>query len=211
MRAHDFYIDNFKLPITPKDIEVSYKGKNKAIDLLNGDELNVLNKPSLTIFKFEFFLPRDYAPIVGEYVEPFTIIDGIEKIRKEKKIIPFIIIRHDKGLKNSIIKKATVEDFSYEESVENAPGLMASISLKLYIPIKTKVLTAKSDGEKTTLSEVSVSEKKKKESVKVRENEPINVAIRRGGGNIKNYKRIKDKNRITSVVVDWTGKRLELN
>lgn len=48
-------------------------------------------------------------------------------------------------------------------------------------------------------------------SVKVRENEPINVAIRRGEGNIKNYKRIKDKNRITSVIADYTGKTLELN
>ena len=86
MRAHDFYIDSFKLPITPEDIEVNYKGKNKAIDLLNGDELNVLNKPSLTTFKFDFFLPRDYAPIVGEYIEPFTVVDGIEKMMNEKKI-----------------------------------------------------------------------------------------------------------------------------
>ncbi|WP_304017466.1 hypothetical protein [Fenollaria timonensis] len=211
MRAHDFYIDSFKLPITPEDIEVNYKGKNKAIDLLNGDELNVLNKPSLTTFKFDFFLPRDYAPIVGEYIEPFTVAHGVEKMMKEKKIIPFIIIRHDRGLKNSIIKKATVEDFSYEESVENAPGLMASITLKVYIPLKTKVLTAKSDGEKTTLSEVNTADREAKASVKVRENEPINVAIRRGGGNIKNYKRIKDKNKITSVIADYTGKTLELN
>ncbi len=210
MRAHDFYINNFKLPITPSSIKVDYKGKNKTIDLLNGDEYNVLKKPSLTSYRFDFFLPRDYAPIVGTYIEPFTVVDGIEKLMKEKKIIPFIIIRYDRGLKNSIIKKATVEDFSYEESSDKAPGLMASITLKVYIPLKTKVLSAKSDGDKTTLTEVSTVERPVLDKVKVRPSEPLNVAMRRGGIDLNNYESIKSKNNIGSIRDDLSGRTIDL-
>lgn len=210
MRAHDFYINSIKLPITPESVEVNYKGKNKAIDLLNGDEFNVLNKPSLTTFKFNFFLPKYYAPIVGTYIEPFTVVDSIEKLMKAKKIIPFIIIRHDKGLKNSIIKKATIEDFSYEESSDNAPGLDASITLKVYIPLKTKVLTAKKDGEKTVLTEVSTIEKPALDGVVARPGEPLNVAIRRGGADLKRFESIKQQNSIGSIREDISGRNISL-
>lgn len=195
--VHEFYIGSIKLPVTPQAIAVDYKGKNKTLDLLNGDELNVLNKPRLTSYKFDFYLPSTELPIVKGYIKPFDVVSAIEKMMQKKKVIPFIIIRHDKGLKSSIIRKATVEDFNYKEDSKSGPGLMATITLKMYIPLKSKEYTVTQNNGTTELNEVISSSGNALKSLRARPSEPINVVMRRANVPLSKINDVLKQNKIS--------------
>lgn len=209
MRAHDFYIGSIHLPISPSSIEISSKGKNKVLDLINGNEFNVINKPGLLEYRFSFFLPSRDAPVVTRWLPPFKVIEAIEKYRNEKEVIPFIIIRHDPGLKNSIIRKATVEDFSYKEDSKDAPGLSCEIRLKFFIPLKTRELKVKKEGEKIVLVEGS-SIKPKVSSIVGRRGEPLNVTMRRAGVSAKSIDSVMVNNDIRDAYSDMDGVRVNV-
>ena len=148
--GYDFYIDGQLLPITPASIDTKIGNKNKIVTLLNGEELNLLKKPKLTEFDFEFRLPSEDYPAVKSFVAPITVLNKLEDLKKNKKSFQFIIIRtpYEKGLNNSINKKVTLEEYTIKEDVKNGPDLIVSVKLKQYIPIKTKVVNTKADENK---------------------------------------------------------------
>lgn len=149
-KGYDFYIDGQLLPITPASIDTKIGNKNKIVTLLNGEELNLLKKPKLTEFDFEFRLPSEDYPAVKSFVAPITVLNKLEDLKKNKKSFQFIIIRtpYESGLNNSINKKVTLEEYTIKEDVKNGPDLIVSVKLKQYIPIKTKVVNTKADENK---------------------------------------------------------------
>lgn len=158
-KGYDFYIDNLLLPITPKKINTKIKNKNKVVTLLNGEELNLLKKPGLTEFDFEFRVPSEDFPAVKRYVSPQTVLNKLEDLKVKKKSFQFIIIRsqYQENLKNSINKSVTLEDYEIIEDAENGADLIISISLKQYLPLKTKIINTNADKTKAiTVSEGNV-------------------------------------------------------
>ena len=149
-KGYDFYIDGQLLPITPASIDTKIGNKNKIVTLLNGEELNLLKKPKLTEFDFEFRLPSEDYPVVKSFVAPITVLNKLEDLKKNKKSFQFIIIRtpYESGLNNSINKKVTLEEYTIKEDVKNGPDLIVSVKLKQYIPIKTKLVNTKADEHK---------------------------------------------------------------
>lgn len=158
-KGYDFYIDNLLLPITPKKINTKIKNKNKVVTLLNGEELNLLKKPGLTEFNFEFRVPSEDFPAVKRYVSPQTVLNKLEDLKIKKKSFQFIILRsqYQENLKNSINKSVTLEDYEIIEDAENGADLIISISLKQYLPLKTKIINTNADKSKSiTVSEGNV-------------------------------------------------------
>lgn len=158
-KGYDFYIDNLLLPITPKKINAKIKNKNKVVTLLNGEELNLLKKPGLTEFDFEFRVPSEDFPAVKRYVSPQTVLNKLEDLKVKKKSFQFIILRsqYQENLKNSINKSVTLEDYEIIEDAENGADLIISISLKQYLPLKTKIINTNADKSKSiTVSEGNV-------------------------------------------------------
>ena len=149
-KGYDFYIDDLLLPITPKKINTKIKNKNKVVTLLNGEELNLLKKPGLTEFSFEFRVPADDFPSVKQFISPQIILNKLEKLKTEKKAFQFIIIRssYQENLNNSINKSVTLEDYEILEDADNGADLIISVNLKQYLPIKTKVININADKSK---------------------------------------------------------------
>lgn len=218
MREHEFFIGDVKLPITPTAINVKEKGKNSVVDLLNGNELNVLNKPGLTSYSFEFLLPNEDGFLVSSFIPPFTVYERLKLYMKEREVIPFIIIRDTPGLVNSIIKRTTVESLSYDEDSKNGRNLRVKIELKFYIPLKTKkyMVSANasgglSNGGNYNVRKVEYNKPKAKSFVRGKKGEPLNVAIRRGGGDVKNFESIRALNKIAKPYDDQFDKVINLN
>lgn len=209
MRSHEFFIGDVKLPITPTSITVKERGKNRVVDLLNGNELNVLNVPGLTSYSFEFLLPNEDGFIVSDFVPPFSVVERLKLYMREREVIPFIIIRDTPGLVNSIIKRTTIESLSYDEDSKNGANLRVKVELKFYIPLKTKKYMVKnnhsvgnSKGSDYRVMKVETQKREPKSFVKGKKGEPLNVAIRRGGGSMDNFESIKAANKIVKPYED---------
>ncbi|MET3616589.1 hypothetical protein ABID14_000209 [Peptoniphilus olsenii] len=149
-KGYDFYIDDLLLPITPAKINTKIKNKNKIVTLLNGEELNLLKKPGLTEFNFEFRVPSEDFPSVKQFISPQIVLNKLEDLKINKKSFQFIILRsqYQENLNNSINKSVTLEDYEIIEDAENGADLIISIFLKQYIPIKTKVINVNADSSK---------------------------------------------------------------
>ena len=149
-KGYDFYIDDLLLPITPKKINTKIKNKNKIITLLNGEELNLLKKPGLTEFNFEFRIPSEDFPSVKNFVSPQVVLNKLEDLKLNKKSFQFMILRsqYQENLNNSINKSVTLEDYEILEDADNGTDLIISIALKQYIPLKTKIVNVNADNAK---------------------------------------------------------------
>ena len=159
------------LPITPDKINTKIKNKNEVVELINGDDLNLLKKPGLTEFNFTARLPHEKYPAVGNFVEPQVILDLLEKYKvkkseeklsavtnigddKDPKVFQFVIIRHTSGLQNSINEKVTLEDYEIIEDWKEGRDILVEISLKKFIPLKTQKMDWKEfEGKMQAVSE----------------------------------------------------------
>ena len=151
--AYDFYIDGVLLPITPARIETKIGNKNKVVTLINGDELNLLKKPKLTEFEFEFLLPADDFPSVRGFVKPQRVLDKLEGLKSDNKPFQFIIIRTptQPNLSNSMNMSVTLESYTIDEDFKNGSDLIVSVKLKQYIPLKTRVAKLSANKRMTSL------------------------------------------------------------
>lgn len=147
-KGYDFYIDDLLLPITPAKINTKIKNKNKIVTLLNGEELNLLKKPGLTEFNFEFRVPSDEFPSVKAFVSPQSVLNKLQDLKVNKKTFQFKILRskYQNNLNDSINKSVTLEDYEILEDAENGMDLIISIFLKQYIPLKTKIINVNADN-----------------------------------------------------------------
>lgn len=147
-KGYDFYIDDLLLPITPAKINTKIKNKNKVVTLLNGEELNLLKKPGLTEFNFEFRVPSDEFPSVKAFVSPQSVLNKLQDLKVNKKTFQFKILRskYQSNLNDSINKSVTLEDYEILEDAENGMDLIISIFLKQYIPLKTKIINVNADN-----------------------------------------------------------------
>ena len=147
-KGFDFYIDDLLLPLTPAKINTAIKNKNEVVTLLNGEELNLLKKPGLTEFSFEFRVPSEDFPSVKQFISPQTVLNKLEDLKVNKKAFQFIIIRtpYEPNLNNSVNKKVTLEEYEILEDADNGADLVVSIELKQYIPLKTKVVNINADS-----------------------------------------------------------------
>ena len=64
---YDFYLDKVLLPVTPQKLEMSIKGNNKTMELINNQEINILRYPKLTEIKFDMLLPNQKYPFARFY------------------------------------------------------------------------------------------------------------------------------------------------
>ena len=168
-RAHDVYIGGTLLPITPSKISTKIKNKNEVISLINGDDLNLLNKAGLTEFTFEARIPNEEFPSVGNFIPPAEFLGILESLKvgdgknqipeddeEDPRIFSFMIIRYTKGLENSVNEKCTLEDYEIVEDATEGTDLLVAITLKKYISIKTQKMKWEDiEGKMKAISEAT--------------------------------------------------------
>lgn len=147
---YQFFLGDIHFPITPERFEIRCGSNNKVIDLLSGENINILRSPMLKEITFKAILPEEKYPFCkyyGGFVSGKKIAGRIEQMKKDNEIIQFIVFR-SVGLRylGHINIRVNVEDFTIEESAEQGVDSVISIRLKEYRYYYTRRYTENADG-----------------------------------------------------------------
>ena len=147
--AYHFYLCGEELPVEPKKLVLKIKGKNKTLDLLSGQEINILKSPGLTDISFSATLPMfDAAHKPDFYLEKF------EKFKVKKKPTQFIVTRttpDGKALFDTNLKVA-IEDYSITEDADEPFDVSVELKLKQYVHYGTQSVKLDKIGGQTVAS-----------------------------------------------------------
>ena len=155
-RGYHFFIDDLELPFAPSELKVTIGSNNQTVELINGNEINILKNPKLTEIEFDCELPRgrQYA-FANTLVSSKTYTDYFEKLMLNKTPAKLVITRPHPFLRGSTGIGGTIKDFEstvltvslegykLEESAENAYDVKVSLKFKEYISygtVKKKVV-----------------------------------------------------------------------
>ena len=161
--AYDVYLGKMLCPIAPSKIQVKIKNQNKTMNLINGDEINLLKSAGLTDITFDLLLPNVKYPFASHksgFQNAKSYLDELEKMKVEKSIFQFKVIRmlpNGKVLFNTDIK-VTLEDYTITDDAKEGFDAVVSVSLRQYKSYGTKKC------EVTSSSTVSVQESRPAEN-----------------------------------------------
>lgn len=143
--GYRFYIDDILLPITPSSFSRTIGNKNETATLMSGQEINILKKPGLGTFNFDFEIPRYWnLPYIHKSDvrhDAKWYTDQLYRIKNERKPVDFSVIRKLAGetYYNSNVR-VTVEDYTINEDASNGSDFKITVTLKQYIDCGTKIL-----------------------------------------------------------------------
>lgn len=140
------YIGKILLPVAPESIETGSDGNNETIELINGNEINIVKKPHLKTVKFKALLPNYRYPFAyykgGKFYRAKWYVHKIKDMQLKKKIFKFKVIRklpNGKRIWRGQFAKATIEDFSYTDDAGNlGQDIELSLTIKQFRKYKTK-------------------------------------------------------------------------
>lgn len=152
--AYRFYLDGVALPVAPSKLSTKIKNKNKTLQLINDEEVNILKNAGLTEIKFKAEIPYVSYPF-AYYPQGFKpaqyFLDKLEKLKTGKKPFQFLVSRmlpSGKGLFDTDIR-VSLESYDIEEDARDGQSVSVSITLKQYVDYSTKVMEIK-QGAKAT-------------------------------------------------------------
>lgn len=162
-----FFLDGVLLPVAPSKLSLSYPNQNKSINLINGEQVNLINSVGLTCVSFEALLPQFVYPFASSsnFKDASYYLDFLLSLKENKKVFQFIVIR-DYGNSNSFHStniKVSLESFSVVEDASSlGADVLVSISLKQFVDVSSTfsvVLPTNSlDSNTVTVSSNSVRE-----------------------------------------------------
>lgn len=133
--AYEVYLDDILLPIPPSKIQMKVKGQNKTINLVNGEEVNIVKPPGLTEFSFDAVFPNNRYPFANyerRFRDAESYLDDIEDLKASKTPFPFIIIRNGpdgRGFHDTNID-VVLEDYKVTDDVKEGFDISVSFNLK---------------------------------------------------------------------------------
>lgn len=206
-KGYHFFIDDLELPYAPSELKVTIGSNNQTVELINGNEINILKNPKLTEVEFEIELPRgrQYA-FANKLVSSKTYTDYFEKLMLDKKPCRLVITRPNpinvsKGIGGtrrdfeSTNLKVSLEGYDLKESAENAYDIKVSLKFKEYIEYGT--ITNKTI-QKTSTKQVVKTVKKtvtKNKTHNVKSGDTLWKIARKYYGNGATWKKIYTANK----------------
>lgn len=154
-RGYHFFIDDLEMPYAPSQLKVNIGSNNKTVELISGNEINILKNPKLTEIEFDIELPRgrQYA-FANTLISSKTYTDYFEKLMVNRTPAKLIITRPNPSLRTGIggtikdfestVLTVSLEGYKLEESADNAYDVKVSLRFKQYISygtVTTKVTT----------------------------------------------------------------------
>lgn len=153
---YQVFLDVLPLPVAPSKITTTVGNRSQTVELINGDEVNILKGAKLQEISLEFMVPAQEYPfmtlaggLVGKVLGGATgaltssvIFEYLETLKAEKKPFNFICVRLGEGanalgLYNTTIK-VTLEDYTILEDANNGNDFMVTALLKEWKPYSTK-------------------------------------------------------------------------
>lgn len=136
--AYQMYLGDVLFPVAPSKLKLKINGKNKTLDLINGQEVNVLNPAGLSEFDFEILLPGVRYPF-ADYEDGFELpdyyLEELEQMKLSQKPVRFIVIRESPSGDSFFDTNMAVslEDYTVTEDAKEGMDVVVSVSLKQYV------------------------------------------------------------------------------
>lgn len=143
------------MPVMPSEIKVKVSGKNETVNLINGEQINILKSPDLAEISFDLLMPYYKYPFVrvAQLKPPNYYINLFDELMKNKAPFDYIVSRSTptgKGIYSTVLQ-VSLENYSYTESAENGLDVIVSVALKVYRYYAAKVLSVEAgQGETVT-------------------------------------------------------------
>ncbi|MDE5588236.1 MAG: LysM peptidoglycan-binding domain-containing protein [Acetatifactor sp.] len=224
------YIDKVLFPVTPAKLKVKINNQNRTITLINEGEVNLIKSPGLSDIEIdELLLPafqkyqfahygvlRDKNKEIlagdGEFHNAKYYIEELEKWKKEKKPVQFVMSRttpNGEDLLWDTNFDVTIEDYEIIEDVEKYGfDVAVRLSMKQYESWGAKKLVLKkknSSGKKSALMKKRRNTTKvPAKSYTVKKGDCLVNIAKKQLGNASKYKSIYNLNKKT---IESTAKR----
>lgn len=169
-KGYHFFIGDLEMPYAPSQLKVTIGSNNKTVDLISGNEINILKSPKLTEIEFDVELPRgrQYA-FANTLISSKTYTDYFEKLMLKRSPTQLVITRPNPSLRTGIggtikdfestVLKVSLEGYTSEESADNAYDVKVSLKFKEYPSygtVTTKVVTSNTNTSGASGNKVTV-------------------------------------------------------
>ena len=148
------YLCGVEMPEVPSAITIKTGNRNKTVELLNGDTINLLKSKGLQDISLTLAFPMLEGRRTAEYY-----IGLFDKFKRKRKPTQFILTRttpDGKPLEDTNIK-VSIEDFSRNEDASKPFEVTYSVNLKEYTDYGTQPVTVKKvqkNGKTQTVASV---------------------------------------------------------
>ena len=214
--AYQLYLGDVLFPVMPSKIKMKINGKNKTLDLINGQEINVLNPAGLTDIDFDLMLPGTRYPFAqyeSGFEPPDYYLDELERMKVSRKPVRFIMIRESPAGDSFFDTNMAVslEEYSITEDAREGMDITVSIKLKQYVhygvqrvsvQVKAAPEVTGTEAEITAEEERDASSAPDVSSYAVRERDCLWNIAKRYLGNGSRWQEIYDLNRDKLCVHD---------
>lgn len=200
----EFYIDEMRLPVPVKEIQVKTGADINTVNILKKGEIGLPGGKKLDNISFSSFFPQQYRSFCqySGFPSPDEFINHIETAQKEGKPIRFIITGTD------INKLFLVENFEKTYKIHGRGDVDFSISLVEYIEIEIPKIadaTKSTDKNNKRPSKKDNSSKKDREHI-VKKGDTLWGLSKKYYGNGSDYMKIfnanKDKIKNPNLIID---------
>ena len=156
--AYKMYIDGILMPVTPSKIKIKVNNQNETINLINGEEIQLLKQPGLKDISFDLLLPSVSYPFAiydGKIQPSQYYIDLFEDLKSGKKSFQWILYRSrpDGRLLSDEDITVALEDYQILDDAKEGFDITVSVKLKEWRSHSTK--TVKIEDGKATVDEKS--------------------------------------------------------
>ena len=151
---YQLYIDDELFPIAPSKFKLKIKGQNQTINLIDGQEVNILNPAGLTGLSFDLTLPAVEYPF-AEYEHGFEppdyYLEILESLKLEKRPFRFLLIRsvHRGNDLFDTNMAVSLEDYSISEDAKDGRDITVSLEIKQYVSYGTKTIVFQEEQKAT--------------------------------------------------------------
>ena len=163
---YQFYLDGELLPITPGKLKTKINGQNQTLNLINGEEINVLNPAGLTELSFDAVFPWTRYPFAQydrRFRAPDDYLNLLEELKTSQRPFRFLVIRESPSGDSFFDTNLSVslEDYSINEDAKEGMDIPVTINLKQYLHFGTQRVTIREpEGGNDEVAEVSVEEER---------------------------------------------------
>lgn len=141
---YEVYLDDMRLPITPQKIQMKYGNQNKTVELINGEEFNIIRPPGLCEVSLDAVIPQsDYPFAVWDGAgDAEEFIEHLRELKEARSEFEFIVIREGPGSQNFFDTNmdVTLEDYKISDDAKEGVDLLVSLTLKEYQHYGTKIM-----------------------------------------------------------------------
>lgn len=155
---YQVFLGELPLPIAPSKITTKVGNRSQTIELINGDEVNIVKGAALQEITFDMLIPaQDYpfmtmvGSVVGDLLGGLTgavsttaVTMYLEKLKNDKEPFVFVCVRLGEGLSvtgvyNTTIK-VTLEDYTVLEDANYGRDYMVNVRLKEWKDYSTSTI-----------------------------------------------------------------------